>query len=154
MSPKGVVEIGCGKKQHKTVVEHHHTPVVEHHHTPVVTPIIISKDNLKDTIKDTQKTGESVLLTEKEKQDVFAELWYKYPNKDGSKEAWAAFQKSVITAQDVIDIKKAFENYQTTREYKNGYFKSGEKWFGRWRDFIANALPNQDPAAKWRTEKR
>lgn len=118
-----------------------------------VKPIIITKDNLKDTIKDT-KTGESVLLTEREKQDVFAEVFSKYPNKDGSKEAWAAFRKDVNTVKDAMDIKKALDNYLITREVKNGYIKSGEKWFGRWRDFINNAASDQDPLAKWRTEKR
>lgn len=67
---------------------------------------------------------------------LFEELWTKYPNKDGKKEAFRHFMASVITDKDMIDIRQALSNYLDCKKAKAGYVKDGKTWFNNWRDWI------------------
>lgn len=66
----------------------------------------------------------------------FAEIWAKYPNKDGKEAANRHFSKSVKTDKDWDDIKKALTNYTATDRVRSGYIKNGSTWFNNWKDWI------------------
>jgi len=67
---------------------------------------------------------------------VFEELWKSYPNKDGKKAALRHFKASVITDDDVSDIRQALDNYLSCDKVKKGFIKNGSTWFNNWRDWI------------------
>ena len=67
----------------------------------------------------------------------FEEIWAKYPNKDGRKEALRHFRASVRNEKDWQDITIALEHYVAdlkAKPWKNK--KSGKVFFNNWRDWI------------------
>ena len=80
---------------------------------------------------------------------LFEELWTKYPNKDGKKEALRHFLASVITDKDMLDIRQALSNYLDCKKAKAGYVKDGKTWFNNWRDWI----DFKDPVAPQRLQR-
>lgn len=85
----------------------------------------------KDMVKEKDK--------EKDKEGVwggFPEIWSRYPNKDGRKEALRHFKTSVKTEKDWMDINKALDNYLASEKVLKGYIKNGSTWFNNWRDWI------------------
>ena len=74
--------------------------------------------------------------TNKQYINVFEELWESYPNKDGKKSAYRDFSKSVISDQDVSDIRIAIKNYLASKKVAEGYIKNGSTWFHNWRDWV------------------
>jgi len=75
-------------------------------------------------------------LTVKEQLLRFDEIWIKYPNKDGKKDALRHFEASVKTEQDWIDINIALQNYLMSERVLKGYIKNGSTWFNNWRDWV------------------
>src|SRR3990167_2559977 len=58
----------------------------------------------------------------KEKEyPLFESLWNQYPSKDGKKIALKAFNSSVISEKDSIDIQTALKNYLASPRVANGY---------------------------------
>lgn len=75
----------------------------------------------------------------------FEEVWSKYPNKLGKKDAQRHFNASVITDQDYVDIKKALENYIAKMKGADPKFiKHGSSWFNNWKDWVNYKTPNTE----------
>jgi len=76
----------------------------------------------------------------KELQDSFLkrfeDIWNKYPNKDGKKNAQRSFSSSVKTDKDWEDIQTALKNYLGSERVKKGYVKNGSTWFNNWKDWV------------------
>lgn len=87
---------------------------------------------LKEKDKNKDKNKDKV----KEQEKKFEEIWKKYPNSDGKKEAKRHFLASVKTDKDWEDIKKALANYLESKRVKDGYIKNGSTWFNNWRDWV------------------
>ena len=66
----------------------------------------------------------------------FEELWSKYPNKDGKKQALGHFKASVTSKELYEKCSKALDNYLKSDRVKNGYIKNGSTWFSNWQDWI------------------
>jgi len=66
----------------------------------------------------------------------FEEIWKKYPNKDGKKEAERHFKATVKSDKDLKDINIALENYLKSERVLKGFVKNGSTWFNNWRDWI------------------
>ena len=66
----------------------------------------------------------------------FEEIWIKYPNQVGKKEALRHFKVSVKTENDWKDINRALDNYLKTEKFKKGFIQNGSTWFNNWRDYI------------------
>ena len=76
--------------------------------------------------------------------ESFEELWKRYPLKDGKKAALRHFMASVRTGKDLVEIRKALDNYIKSDRVKKGYIKNGKTWFYNWRDWIVDpTLPSQ-----------
>lgn len=85
--------------------------------------------------KDKEKEQEKV--KEKESKFPFQEIWDKYPNRDGRKEAERHFTASVKTDQDWTAINRALQKYLSnlrSEPWKKP--KNGSTWFGNWKDWI------------------
>jgi hypothetical protein len=94
----------------------------------------IRKDNTKDKYKRKTKHGKP---TENSKYlELFNNLWERYPNKDGKKEAIQHFQATVLCDTDADNIQKALSNYLQSEKVKTGYIKNGSTWFNNWKDWI------------------
>jgi len=65
----------------------------------------------------------------------FSEVWSKYPNRVGRKEAERHFFASVKTKQDLANINKALDNYLKTKKVAQGFIKNGSTWFNNWQDY-------------------
>jgi len=68
---------------------------------------------------------------------LFEELWFKYPNKLGKKNALRHFNASVKADKDIKDIKKALDNYLAHLQ-ANTWKKpqNASTWFNNWHDWI------------------
>ncbi len=72
----------------------------------------------------------------------FEEIWNRYPNKDGRKEAERHFMAGVKTPQDIADLEHALQNYLAhlkANSWKQP--KSGSTFFNNWRDWTAWVEP-------------
>ena len=106
------------------------TPSVKHDTTPSVTPIIITKYNLKDNLKDTKDIPKAGCVFDYESE--FEKRWVKYPNKDGKKQALRHFKALVKNDIDLLNIDKAMVNYLASEKVKRGFIKDGSTWFYNW----------------------
>lgn len=70
------------------------------------------------------------------KMTWFEDVWSKYPNKDGRKEALKAFLKSVQTERGLDRIQAALTNYLGSDRVQKGYIKNGSTWFNNWTDWV------------------
>ena len=78
------------------------------------------------------------------KQKEFEALWLRYPNKDGKKQAWRHYNRSIKTYQDVQSISTALDNYINhlkQEDWKKP--KNGSTWFNNWQDWIKVCTPNE-----------
>lgn len=69
----------------------------------------------------------------------FEELWFRYPRRDGRKEAEKHYNASVESEQDRKDISAALDNYvkKLKKDHTEPrYIKKGSTWFNNWRDWI------------------
>lgn len=83
-------------------------------------------------------------LTQELKKKAFEDLWQKYPNKDGKKQAWACYNNSIKTYQDIQKITAALDNYIShlkQEDWKKP--KNGSTWFNNWRDWIKEFTANE-----------
>ena len=93
----------------------------------------------RGTTKDTtQKT-----LLQKKKEGWFENLWIKYPEKDGKKEAKKHFMASVHTEEDHQKIQTALKNYLGCEKVNKGYIKNGSTWFNNWEDWVDYKIPTE-----------
>lgn len=68
---------------------------------------------------------------------AFDSLWSKYPRKIGSKAAERHFRSSVKTAADLVNIRRALENYLAhCATIEPRYIAHGSTWFNNWRDWL------------------
>lgn len=82
--------------------------------------------------------------TEREVGFSFDEIWTKYPNKDGRKDAERHFKSSVLSLEDFSAISSALENYLSSEKVKKGFIKNGSTWFNNWRDWISNGQTKKE----------
>ncbi len=83
-------------------------------------------------------------LTQELKKQEFEKLWQRYPNKDGKKQAWTHYNRSIKTYPDIQQITLALENYIAhlrQEDWKKP--KSGSTWFNNWQDWIKPFVPNE-----------
>lgn len=67
----------------------------------------------------------------------FEDIWKRYPNKDGRKDADRHFKATVKTAKDWTDINKALSNYLSHLQKETWKSpKNGSTWFNNWKDWI------------------
>ena len=66
----------------------------------------------------------------------FEELWTKYPNKVGRKEAVRHFEASIHTLRDFSDINKALENYLRSERVAKGFVMNASTFFNNWQDWL------------------
>ncbi len=83
-------------------------------------------------------------LTQELKKQSFEALWAKYPNKDGKKQAWTHYNRSIKTYQDIEEITAALNNYIShlkQEDWKKP--KNGSTWFNNYQDWIKVFTPNE-----------
>jgi len=73
----------------------------------------------------------------------FEEIYLKYPNKVGKKDAQRHFEVSVKTEQDWLDIQIALKNYLLSTRVKKGFIQNASTWFNDWRGWVA--MPISEP---------
>jgi len=84
-----------------------------------------------------------------EKESLFDEVWAMYPRKLGTKKARGHFLASVKTPKDLENIKKALENYLSSKTVKDGFIQHGSTWFNNWRDWIDFAEEEEKPKSEY-----
>lgn len=100
---------------------------------------VIQADNPRD---NPQETGESKgkvkeSKVNKTKQSFsFEEIYLKYPNRVGKKEALRHFEATVKTEQDFLDIQTALKNYLLSERVKKGFIQNASTWFNDWKSWI------------------
>jgi len=102
-----------------------------------------SEGHRKDTNKKEDKNVKkeknkdiSFSQSKKEKELLFNEIWKKYPDKDGKKDALRHFNASVNTEDDWKKINIALANYLQSDRVKNGFIKKGSTFFNGWADWV------------------
>ena len=106
--------------------------------------------NVTHTDKNKIRTREDKTIT----KGVFDSLWKLYPNNDGKKDALRHFNASVLTKQDIVDIKKALDNYlEHVKTKAPKYIKNGSTWFNNWKDWI-EYIPNNDKESSYDKSQR
>ena len=88
---------------------------------------------VKDKVLDKDKVKVKDVWATEEK---FLQLWERYPNKDGRKDALRHFMATTHTAQDWLDIQNALDHYLKSDRVKNGFVKNGSTWFNNWKDWV------------------
>lgn len=80
----------------------------------------------------------------------FEDIWSKYPNRVGKKEAYRHYQATVKTPEDIKNIGLALDNYLVSdiamKEYGK-YIQNGKTWFNNWEDWIVP--PKNVPKEQW-----
>jgi uncharacterized protein YdaU (DUF1376 family) len=66
----------------------------------------------------------------------FEDLWSKYPNRVGKKDALKHFKATVKTEKDFDDIHTALGNYLTSSRVIKGFVQNGSTFFNNWRDWV------------------
>lgn len=99
----------------------------------------LSKEKVRDKKTEDRRQNINIVDSPSDRlnESRFAEIWAKYPNKDGRKAAERSFMGSVKTDQDWAAICKALDVYlkHLAREaWKKP--KNGSTWFNNWRDWI------------------
>lgn len=69
-------------------------------------------------------------------QNQFEDVWKRYPNRVGKKEALRHYNASVKTPEDVTSINAALTNYLRSVAVKRGFVQLGRTWFNNWRDWL------------------
>lgn len=86
------------------------------------------KDKVKVKIKNKEKTNIYI--------NSFDDIWKRYPNKDGRKEAKRHFEATVRSEQEWTNINAALNNYLDSKRVKDGFIKNGSAWFNGWQDWV------------------
>lgn len=102
--------------------------------------VIGSKDKDKEQDKD------------KDKEYPFNEIWEKYPNPVGKKDAIRHFNASVKTEQDWKDVNQALKNYTASDKVKKGFIMNGSTFFNNWQDYVN--YKNPGPGAVKETKEK
>ena len=68
--------------------------------------------------------------------EEFESIWCIYPKRIGKKEAERHFKAQIKNQEDLLNIKKALENYLKSDRVKRGFIQNGSTWFNNWRDWI------------------
>ena len=72
-----------------------------------------------------------------------------YPKAVGKQLAWKAWQLSVKTPEDIVDIEIALKNYKAVA--KEPYIQYGSTWFNNWRDWFKLNGPVGQEGSEWTT---
>jgi predicted phage replisome organizer len=120
---------------------------------------ISSIENTKIKIKNKNKTCH-VTVTLHNVTAYFNNLWSKYPNKLGKKQAERHFIATVKGEKDLIDINKALDNFLRSPKCEDPKFiPHGSTWFNNWHDWVEYQTPEAKKTDEdgipldWRTKK-
>lgn len=107
-----------------------------------------SRKTAKEQQKDTNNNVNNENNVNKEKivDFPFEEIWEKYPDKDGRKDALTHFKATVKTHEDWAAINQALDNYLAhlkANVWKRP--KNGKTWFNNWRDWVNWVEPGAAP---------
>ncbi|HDY68615.1 MAG TPA: hypothetical protein ENH85_12610 [Candidatus Scalindua sp.] len=108
---------------------------------------VIKKDNpsLKNELSKKIHTKDTLTKDTIQKKEIcassFEEIWKKYPNRVGKKEAERHFKASVKTPKDREDISQALKHYLESERVAKGILQNGSTWFNNWRDWIEYTEP-------------
>lgn len=83
--------------------------------------------------KKLEKTADGIEI-----ESEFEILWFKYPRRDGRKEAYKHFRASVTNQAQLAAITKALQNYiqhLSISKTDAKYIKKGSTWFNNWNDW-------------------
>ncbi|HSW61730.1 MAG TPA: replication protein [Dissulfurispiraceae bacterium] len=103
-------------------------------------------------VKQTFLKSEIITVKDKDKRQKtkeyiyeFSELWKLYPLQDGMRDAEKAYQNSVLSVIDAVNIKRALDNYLLhlrANPWKNP--KTGKRWFESWQDWVHYREPEHE----------
>lgn len=84
----------------------------------------------------------------------FENLWSRYPNRVGKKEALKHFSATIKNSNDITDINYALNNYINHLQ-SNSWKRSqnGSTWFNNWRDWVSWVEPNQQSDSGYYTQE-
>jgi len=90
---------------------------------------------------------------------LFVNIWDVYPRKEGKKEAFKHFKKSIKSIDDMYMIWAALANYVEGMENQGTekqYYMKGKTWFNNWEDYIdhdpGEYVSEEDELNKFRKE--
>lgn len=95
--------------------------------------LIEVRQGVKDKDKDKDKDIYNIKGVVK---GGFEEIYLKYPNKVGKKEALHHFEASVKTEQDWQNIQVALKNYLVSSRVAKGFIMNASTFFNNWRDWV------------------
>lgn len=98
-------------------------------------PLAFPKDErVSPTLKDKDKDKDKEKAFSR--SQAFEQIWSRYPNKDGRKEAERLFNASVDSPEELARITRALNNYLRSPKVRNGFIKNGSTWFANWQDWV------------------
>jgi hypothetical protein len=114
---------------------------------------LLAKEGIKPLASPLHEAKDIAIAIVKDKdKDIrgfsFEEIYSKYPNKDGRKQAELHFKASVKTDKDWQDIQTALKNYLASDKVTKGFIKMASTWFNNWRDWVnfKDIKPGSDPS--------
>ena len=137
---KDFVSFQYGKLSEKSIPHKSVLTLINHHESTkgycmVGKGLVKGRARDKDKDKDKDK-GFSNDLSNIDTEILFKEVWDKYPNKDGRKEALRHFKATILNVDDHARCKQALENYLASDRVKKGFVKNGSTWFNCWEDWV------------------
>jgi hypothetical protein len=123
-------------------------PAPELHHTCTVPVALIPSSLIPSSLIPSSLIPETLSTDAPEFPSVerFDELWKRYPNKDGKRDAFRHFKGTVKSEEGFARIKRALDNYLASTRVKKGFIKNGSTWFNVWTDW-ENFIEANSPVA-------
>lgn len=100
-------------------------------------PYLTNQPTNLPTAKSGGEGGKETKATagEAERSKWFEEIWSKYPEKSGKKNALRHYLATVKTDADRDNCTRGLENYLRSKNPKKGFIKNGATWFNEWQDW-------------------
>jgi hypothetical protein len=86
--------------------------------------------------------NKNYIIRTNNKNTLFEEVWSVYPKRIGKKAAKKFFLSSVKTQGDFENMKRALNNYNASKNVKDGYLQNGSTWFNNWEDWVEDPITN------------
>lgn len=99
-------------------------------------PLINGYQRVKDKDQDKDKDNINNKYRGIHKGE-FQKIWNKFPNKVGYKAAERHFNTTVKTEKDLVNIKKALNNYLSSERVRKGFIQNGSTWFNDWASWLS-----------------
>jgi hypothetical protein len=98
------------------------------------TLVEVRNESVTQSRVDKEKNKKESVVTQ---QFSFEEIYLKYPNRVGKKEALKHFEATVKTEQDFLDIQTALKNYLLSDRVKKGFVQNASTWFNDWKSWVS-----------------